>query len=110
MVALMIALVAVVFLSLGAFAMLGSRALKHIDSTLLSGSTYNLASYTKFGDLSETYLLYQCSPETYCTLIYRDYEYNPDGQPTSAQLLINQKTNTLSIVIDGETIYTYTPE
>lgn len=81
-----------------------------MDSVVLSSYTFNLASYQKFGDVGETYLLYQCSPENYCTLIHKDFDYYADNQPTSAHLLINQEANTLSVVIGGETIYTYTPE
>jgi hypothetical protein len=105
-------------ISLAAFALafislviwIGGYGLEHIDSQRLENKVYNLAAIHEYDDMGFVPLvLYECSSEgLFCKRIYESESgYFIDYQ--QVLLISNVNANTLSVIVDGETLYTCSP-
>ena len=76
------------------------------SSTELAGNRYHLENQS--GSEISFYKLFKCDQADFdCKQIS---SFSSNGWSINSKLVANSETNSISIVVDGETIYTYTPE
>jgi hypothetical protein len=87
-----------------------------LTTTQFGGATYRLTTYSPDPfEGSFHYYLYQCDQfDLFCTNIYDEYQFSVGLKvgnlgPGSEQLLPDPTTNTLTLLINGEAVYTHTP-
>jgi hypothetical protein len=111
-IAIVFAVIAVISLYFGLMLTIFSPGLCHIDSARMGSTLYQLAYGCGFFDEGlPHYFLYECdNSELNCSLIYETKRQLLPYRERFGDLKVNIATHTLSVIIDGETIYTYTPE
>jgi hypothetical protein len=103
---------ACVFLLLAFFVIGGGDWLVPIDRIELSDKTYRLTERHIFDEFTPygTFVIYECSTFGMVCSIVDKTKNTYEADKTQTQLLAVPETNSISIVVNGEMIYTYTPE
>ena len=90
----------------------GSNSLQHVDSQHFDGRVYNLAAFREYDDLNLVpYFMYECdSIGIICNKVYQSPSQWLPEPKSAGSLVVDPETNSVSIVVNDETIYTHAPD